>query len=132
VSVVEYVDVQEDYIVARFEGRKVKQPIGYERPNTVLLTQLDALLAGLRMVPQPGMTAEQLETARQVALRFPWPLVQNRYALALALNGHEDAAQKELKIMRVMHGPVFYAGLKEQWMELALEKHPQLLSFKMP
>ena len=78
-SVVEYIKIEEDFRIVRFQAMRMGQtPSNYERPKIVLLTQLDALLAGARIVPLPGMTPDRVELARKVAMRFAWPATQNR------------------------------------------------------
>lgn len=129
----EYIQVEEDFRVVRFEALKVgKTPSDYERPHIYLLKQLDTMLKGSRIVPAPGMSAQQLELARQAAMRFPWTALQNRYALSLALNGDPDEAVRQLKVMRAMYGEKTYAEIKENWKALAEEKYPQLRTLQLP
>lgn len=129
----EYIQVEEDFRVARFEALKVgKTPSDYERPHIYLLKQLDTMLKASRIDPAPGMSAQQLELARQAALRFPWTALQNRYALSLALNGDPDEAVRQLKVMRAMYGEQTYAEIKANWKALAEEKYPQLRALQLP
>ncbi|NMM09721.1 MAG: hypothetical protein HHJ16_05545 [Polaromonas sp.] len=132
-SVIEYIPIEEDFRILRFEALHVGQtPRDYERPHIVMLTQLDALLHGGRIVPKPGMSADEVEVARKVALRFPWPATQNRYAQSLALNGNPDEAIRQLLVMRALHGEKSYAQIKAGWILLANEKYPQLNALKLP
>ncbi len=132
-SVVEYVSIEEDFRIVRFEALRVgKTPSNYERPHVILLTQLDALLHGGRIVPKPGMDADELELARRTALRFPWTATQSRYALSLALNGNAEEAIRQLKVMRAMHGAKTYEGIKANWKELGDTRFPQLKLLTMP
>jgi O-antigen ligase len=132
-SVVEYVAIEEDFRVVRFESMRIGHtPSEYERPHTYILTQLDALLEGARIVPAPAMSTERIELARKVALRFPWAATQNRYALSLALNGKPYEAIRQLKVMRAMHGEKAYEGIKANWKDLAENKYPQLGALVLP
>jgi len=132
-SVVEYVAIEEDFRIVRFEALRIgSTPASYQRPHVVLLTQLDALLHGGRIVPKPGMSADELELARKVALRFPWPATQNRYAQSLALNGNPDEAIRQLLVMRALHGDAAYAQVRAGWTVLAHEKYPQLQTLRLP
>ncbi len=132
-SVVEYISIEEDFRIVRFEALRIGQtPATYQRPHVVLLTQLDALLNGGRIVPKPGMSADELELAKKVALRFPWPATQNRYAQSLALNGNPNEAIRQLRVMRALHGEKTYAQIKEGWIILANEKYPQLRTLNLP
>ncbi len=132
-SLIEYVDVEEDFRVARFEALRLGQtPVNYQRPDVILLTQLAALLEGARISPKPGMKAEELELAKKVALRYPWTATQNRYALSLALNGNPEEALRQLRVMRAMHGEKTYKEIKANWTTLAQEKYPPLRDLKLP
>lgn len=129
----EYVAIEEDFRVARFEALRVgKTPEDYRRPNIVLLTQLDALMSGARIVPKSGMSAEELDLARKVALRYPWSATQNRYALSLALNGNSAEAVRQLQIIRAMHGERAFKNISANWHELAKDKYPQLHGIDVP
>ncbi|MBU3899375.1 MAG: O-antigen ligase C-terminal domain-containing protein [Gammaproteobacteria bacterium] len=132
-SVVEYVAIEEDFRIVRFEALHIgTTPASYQRPHVILLTQLDALLHGGRIVPKPGMSADEVELARKVALRFPWPATQNRYAQSLALNGNPNEAIRQLRVMRALHGEKAYAQIKAGWAQLANEKYPQLQALRLP
>lgn len=132
-SVAEYVAIEEDFRVARFEALRLGQtPADYQKPKIVLLTQLDALLSGARIVPKPGMTLDELALAKKVALRYPWTATQNRYALSLALNGNPEEAVRQLRVMKAMHGEKTYKEIKENWNNLAQEKYPQLRELTLP
>jgi len=132
-SAVEYVSIEEDFRIARFEAMRIGEtPIEYERPKITLLTQLDALLIGARLVPTPGMSKENIDLARKVALRYPWSATQNRYALTLALNGRSDEAMRQIKVIRAMHGERSYENIKLNWENLAMTKYPQLRELNLP
>ena len=132
-SVVEYIAIEEDFRVARFESMRIGHTPGdYERPRIYLLTQLDALLEAARIVPTPGMTPDRIELARKAAMRFPWTATQNRYALSLALNGNPEEAIRQLKVMRAMHGEKPYQSIKANWKDLAESKYPQLGQLTLP
>jgi O-antigen ligase len=130
---IEYVRIEEDFRIVRFEASRFGQtPSGYERPSIVLLTQLDALLHGGRIVPRPNMPAQEIELARAVALRFPWPATQNRYALSLALNANQAEAIRQLRVMRAQHGKKAYGNIKQGWAVMAARKYPQLGELQIP
>ena len=132
-SVVEYIKIEEDFRILRFEAMRMGQtPSDYERPKIVLLTQLGALLAGARIVPLPGMTPDSVELARKVAMRFAWSATQNRYALSLALNGNPEEALRQLKVMRATLSQKDYEAVRAQWELLARDKYPQLGNLTFP
>jgi hypothetical protein len=130
---IEYLQIEEDFRIVRFQDLRVGQtPPDYERPRVRLLTQLDALLKVGRLVPTPGMDLEAIELARKVALRFPWPATQKRYALSLALNGDSAEARRQMLVIRALHGEKVYQGLKAEWERLAREQYPQLVAVALP
>lgn len=132
-SAIEYVAIEEDFRVARFEDLRIgKTPAEYDRPKVILLTQLGALLDGARIVPRPNMTADELGLAKKVALRYPWPATQNRYALSLALNGDSVEALRQLRVMQALHGEKAYKAIKEYWRIQAQDHYPQLRALTLP
>lgn len=78
------------------------------------------------------MLPERLDLARQVALRYPWPATQNRYALSLALNGNTEEALRQLRVIRALHGEKTYAEIRLNWEVLGKDKYPQLRELKLP
>lgn len=132
-TVVEYVHIEEDFRVARFEALRVGHtPDQHTEPEPILLTQLDAMLKATRLRPAPGMELKDIELLRRAAMRFPWTAIQNRYALSLALNGQQDEAMRQLRVIRAMHGEKHYDGIRATWKLLAEEKYPQLSSLQLP
>jgi Virulence factor membrane-bound polymerase, C-terminal/O-Antigen ligase/Protein glycosylation ligase len=124
---VEYLAIEEDFSVARFAALNVgKTAADYERPHITVLTQLEAMLAAIRVVPGSDMSKEEIELSRLAAMRFPWAVIQRNYALILALNGNPDESIRQLKVIRAMHGEKTYAGIKAAWQELAKTRYPQL------
>lgn len=132
-SAVEYIALEEDYRIARFEVLKVgRTPEGYQRPKTHLLTQLAGQNEVFRIVPAPGMSPDRIELLHRVAVRFPVFATQNRYALSLALNGSPEEAVRQLKVMRVMHGERAFSGIRAYWQNLAQNQYPQLQELQIP
>jgi O-antigen ligase len=132
-SALEYMRIEEDFRIVRFEALRIGQtPPEYERPKVHLLTQLDALLRGARIVPHPGMSPDEVDLARKVALRYPWPATQNRYALSLALNGNPGEAIRQMRVMLALHGKPTYSQIKANWSALAADKYPALNLLVLP
>jgi len=130
---VEYMKIEEDFRVARFEALNVGQTAaGYERPNIIVLTQLKALVMVTRMEAQPDMSYEDIAMFRFVALRFPLVPTLKHYALSLALNGNPQEAIRQLKVMRALYGEGEYAKMRDSWVELANGKYPQLKVIEFP
>ena len=124
---VEYLKIEEDFRVARFEALNVgRTPADYERPQIILLTQLKALVVATRMEAHTEMSAEDVALLRSVALRFPFVSKLNQYALSLALNGNPQEAIRQLKVIRALYGVGQYAKTRDSWIELSNAKYPQL------
>lgn len=129
----EYMTIEEDFRIVRFEALRIGQtPQDYERPKVYMFTQLDALLYAGRIVPRPNMPEQEIALSKAVALRYPWVATQNRYALSLALNGNTQEAMYQLRVMRAQHGVKAYARIKEAWVIMAQEKYPQLSAIELP
>ena len=121
-SAVEYIRVEEDTRVARFEALRVgKTPEGYSPPNIVLLTQLSSLAASTRIVPVPGMDTAQMDLLKNAALRYPWTATGFRYASALALNGNQAEAWRQMQVMRATQGEKMHLQLMDVLMEKLAE-----------
>lgn len=132
-SLVEYLAVEEDFRIVRFEQLRIgKTPEGQHRPNVVLLTQLGALLSGSRVALEPSMSASSLQQLKNLALRYPWIATQYRYAVALALNGEQQEATRQFQIIRWQRGEKVYATLKREVDELAKERYPMLRALRLP
>lgn len=132
-TVLEYIKVEEDFRVVRFESLRLgKTPEDHVKPDPLLLTQLGGLLNAGRIKPEPLMAPELIETARKAAMRYPWPATQNRYALSLALNGRGAEASRQLQVIRAMHGEKTYEVIRASWQSLAEEKYPTLREIGLP
>jgi hypothetical protein len=132
-SMVEYLEIEEDFRVARFEALRVgSPPPGHQRPNVILYTQLDVLLDDARITPTPNMSPEAMQVVKTAALYYPWSATQYRYAVALALNGNPVEAARQIQVMRRMWGEELYGGVKKQIDELAASKYPELHRLNWP
>jgi hypothetical protein len=127
----EYVKVEQGVRDARFALA------GYARVDE--LTDLDVeLLDGLREYhryaraqARAGMSAEQLEWTRRVALRYPYPPSMLRAATALALNGREKQAADTLALLCKLHPKARCDEARESWLLLTTQ-HPHLASVATP
>ena len=129
----EYLQVEEDYRVMRFELRSVgKTPADYEAPQLDLLTQLDETLKVGRMAPFPGMPARDIERLRIANASQAWATLHLNYAVALALNGQPQEATRQLRNLRALYGPETYKQVSEKFLRLQVEKYPQLALVQLP
>lgn len=129
---VEYLQLEEDYRVMRFELRRVgTRPLGHIAPEARLLTQLDELLKLGRMVPRAGMSATDIERLRVGSVSFGWATLHLSYAVALGLNGQAQQASAELKHLRAIYGKESYAQARRIFLELP-RQHPELAAVEVP
>lgn len=131
-AAIEYVRIEEDFRVARFEALGVgRLSASQEQPKVVLLTQLGALLDATRIQPTRSMPHAQIETLKNVALLYPWPPAKFRYLAALALNGQPDEAQRQLLMLNIMHGGAVYLAAKERLAGMS-DSYPELKGLAAP
>lgn len=131
-SVVEYLKIEEDFRVARFEALRIgSPPPEHQRPRVIVFDQLGVLLDDARITPTPNMSPEAMQVVKNAALHYPWSATQYRYAVALALNGNPVEAARQIQVMRRFWGERQYEGVKKQIDELAT-KYPELRELSLP
>lgn len=129
----EYLRIEEDFRVVRFENLRIGQtPAEYEIPDVWMISQLAAMLKAARVTPTPGMTPAQIDDLRKVSQRFAFGALALRYATALGLNGNPKGASHELQVIRGMYGEFYYMAAKDALRTLQREKYPQLGAVAMP
>lgn len=117
--VYEYILIEEDFRVVRFENLRVgRTPEEYKVPDIVLLTHMRAMLEASRQRPARNMSASELENLRTASLRFPYSILGLRYALALGVNNDPVGATRQMDVVRGMYGVAYYkaavVALREQ------------------
>jgi hypothetical protein len=123
----EYLQIEKDFVVVRFENLRVGQtPTEYMAPHIVLLSHMGAMLDALREKAKPDMSPEALESLRKASLRFSQGPLNLRYAIALGLNGFPVEATRQFAIIRGMYGPRYYQAAVNAMRELQAEKYPEL------
>jgi O-antigen ligase len=128
----EYLFIEEDYRVARFESIKMgNTPVWYVRPTVLVNTQLAALIAALRQKAAPDMKPQEIENLRKVSLRFGARSILFKYAIALALNDRGEESSRAIKSMRNVFGEQFYRGARAEWLKKSIE-YPQLNKISFP
>lgn len=131
--VYEYLQIEKDFVVVRFENLRVGQtPADYVTPDILLLSHMGAMLDASRQKATPGMSPEALENLRRASLRFDQGYLGLRYAIALGLNGFPAEATRQFAIIRGMYGPRYYQAAVNAMRELQREKHPELSQVVTP
>ncbi|WP_159608473.1 PglL family O-oligosaccharyltransferase [Hydrogenophaga sp. PBL-H3] len=132
-SVVEYIQLEEDFRVARFELLRIGETnVDVEQPRNMMLTQLEALTDATRVVIKPGLSAEQQDLLKRVALHYPWSSTQYRYAMSLALNDHPAEAARQLQVIRAQHGDRIYRKLRLQIEDRLIEVNASGANLSLP
>lgn len=123
----EYLLVEEDFRIVRFENLRIGQtPAEYKVPDIWMLSHMGAMLTAARQQALPGMAANDLENLRKVSLRFPYGSLSLRYALALGLNGNPEGATRQMAVVRGMYGDYYYQAAVSVLRGLQREKYPEL------
>ncbi len=131
--VYEYLLIEEDFRVVRFENLRIGQtPAEYEVPRVWMLSHMGAMLKAARQQALPGMKAEELENLRKASLRFPYGSLGLRYALALGLNGNPAGATHQMAVIRGMYGDYYYQAAVSVLRALQQEKYPELSQVVTP
>lgn len=131
-SAVEYLKIEEDFRVARFQASRIgSPPADHQRPKVILFDQLGVLLDVARITPAPNMSAQDMEVAKRAALYYPWTATHSRYVMALALNGNQEEATRQLQVMRRLWGEKQYQSMKEHIADKATQ-YPQLRQLSLP
>ncbi|MDR7307217.1 Wzy polymerase domain-containing protein [Rhodoferax saidenbachensis] len=129
----EYLRVEQDFNIARFENRRVgRTPEGYEPPNFTILSHFSVVLHAMRLRAKPGMSSEELEVLRLACQRFSWAALHMRYSTALALNGEPRKARDQMLLMRNLFGPVAYQEAKDALLSLQQQTYPELNQVILP
>jgi O-antigen ligase len=129
----EYMLVEEDFRVNRFENRRLgSTPVDYEVPKLRLLTQWGETLHAMRLRAGPGMQAEDLDVLMRTSRRFSWGQLHFRTALSLALNGRPQEASQQLKVIKTMFHSDVYAEGRTEWIRMTREQYPQLAAVALP
>jgi len=123
----EYLQIEKDFVVVRFENLRVGQtPADYAAPDILLLSHMGTMLNVFRQKAAPHMSLGELEELRRTSLRFPYGALSLRYALALGLNGSPAEATRQFATMRGLYGPVYYQAAVDVLRELQRDKYPEL------
>lgn len=125
--VYEYLLIEEDYRVVRFENLRIgRTATDYQVPHVWMLSHMAAMLKAARQRPARGMDAEELENLRKVSSRFAYGAVRFRYALALGLNGNPSEATSQMAILRGMYGDFYYQAAVGELRALQRDGYPEL------
>lgn len=130
----EYIQVEEDFRVVRFENLRIGQtPKEYQPPQNIwLLSHLGAMLNAARQEAKRDMTRDEVENLRKTSLRFPYGSLALRYALALGLNGQPEMAARQMQVIRAMYGDFYYQAAVSVLRSLESEKYPELAKVVTP
>lgn len=127
-AAIDYWHVEESFRDMRFAVARIGRPMSGDEP-TPLITQFTQLAAFRRFslsMPRTAMSAEELESMRQIVHRYPYAPSLYRYALAQGLNRDLAGAKLTLRQLKQMHGEAPYANGQQELKQLAADQYPQL------
>ena len=129
----EYLLVEEDFRIVRFENLKIgTTQADYEIPEIRLLSQMGAMLTAARQKPVPNMSAEELTNLQQASQRFAYGSLAFRNAIALGLNGNPEGASHQMAIIKGMYGDYYYRAAISVLRDMERENYPQLSKVLTP
>ena len=118
--------MEEGMRTLRFESAKIGvSGIKTTPPKSTLLDQLEAFQQFAATEAKAGMNEKEIERMRKVALRYGYPPVLFRYALALGLNGDPEEALKALRKICAIHSLENCEEAKQGW-EILKTENPVL------
>lgn len=131
--VYEYLLIEEDFRIVRFENLRIGQtPAEYKVPDVWMFSHMASMLKAGRQQALPGMKPDDLENLRKASLRFPYGALGLRYALALGLNGDPAGATRQMAVVRGMYGEYYYQAAVSALRALQQEKYPELSKVVTP
>lgn len=106
---IEYLRVEEDYRLMRFESARIGSVVHDEiAPDVFFLDQVSGYIRFARTPATQGMSDDDIEFMRRISHRYPYSSSIFRYALALGLNGRASEAAHEMLILLNMYGDESY------------------------
>ncbi|MDP1693346.1 MAG: Wzy polymerase domain-containing protein [Burkholderiaceae bacterium] len=122
----EYLRLEEDGRVLRAMAANIKVDDRLRTPsNPMILSNIGEQIKFGRTPERDGMTEQELEAMRKVAMRYPVNSFLLRYAAALARNDHADAARDVLARICVTYPANACDAAHSQWQRLAAS-HPRI------
>lgn len=117
VTVRDYVEVEDSYNLLRLEQSVLGQgrpPLGGP-PDVWVLTQMRTWTEVARYKPRPGMSQQELDNIRTIALRNPSSALMYMQAVALTLNGHADEGPGWLNRLCKFGGAAHCDSARKRW-----------------
>ncbi|PUA18480.1 PglL family O-oligosaccharyltransferase [Glaciimonas sp. PCH181] len=97
ITILDYLRVESSFNVLRFENAHVGKVTAAEPPDVLALTQFREMIRYARIQPKMKFDAKELNWMRDVVEASPSPYGVYQLALALAVNGKPDEAQRWLQ-----------------------------------
>lgn len=130
--VVEYLPLEADWALMRFQEARIGNPEPTEPPSAVILTSLRRFLKFSRNEAKVGLSTDELEEIRRNSVRFAYAAPMFKYALALALSHQPENALTTLRKMCSMQAESVCLAARTHWEELGRDKYPELVNIPFP
>lgn len=125
---VEYLRMEEDFRVVRFESMRVgSTDAGFRPTSAVFNSQLGAMLSMGLETARPGMPQDDLARWGQVVRRYPWPALMFKHAAALAMNERPGEVRQALLLVKALHGARIHDQFRRDLARLKETEYPQLI-----
>lgn len=112
----DYGRIEDAWMAQRFRAAHIGSLTPKPIPPALVLSNLRAWLASMRIEPRAGMSAADLDLLRQVSHRYLSAGSLFSYAWALALNGDTDRARRNLVLLCKVSTRPQCAGARQAWL----------------
>jgi hypothetical protein len=113
----EYLQIEEDFRIDRFENRGIgPNNLLQQKKDIFLFTQLDGLRVAAKIKISPQMNLEEIEMLEKVAKRYTLSSLQLRAAMALALNGRPDEASERMAVIQNLFAADIYTDAMREFL----------------
>ncbi|AEG94848.1 candidate membrane protein [Ramlibacter tataouinensis TTB310] len=126
----DYLPYEEHWRMLRYREAQIGDLRREPAPDTLLLTQLNALVSAAAAEPE-NVNSDELELLRRVAERYPYPSTMYSYAIALATKGFSEQAALVLQRLCQMQSRKSCHDAQKEWAR-AQQRQPQLASVRLP
>lgn len=111
----EYLEIEEDFRVSRFESRGIGLSNSHHKKQDVLFfTQLEELALAAQIQIASKMKVDEIEALKRVAIRYTSSPLELRAAMALDLNGRPDEATERMQVIKNLFAADIYLDARKE------------------
>ncbi len=128
----EYRKIESDLTAYRMREARIGNLVEKPAPEVFMLSGLQAGLIDLRIKPQRGMGATELERLRLTVVRYPSAGGLLRYSRACALNGRLGEARWALAVLCRLNSKDVCQNAALHWKAIAADGNPEMGLVTLP